>query len=170
MPWLLVIWWRKEARYQHPWYQFSTPWTLPSQPQKAYLSSSWMVWLNISHKMWWQRFWWYEIFICVRRHHDALWPQRSKLIGLDWPTQWRHQAITWNNVDVSSIAFSDIHLRAFSQYASQSTITKIRLQNAYNISFKSAGGQLVKQFHEIRRVIKSCPVSGVLSHLIALIW
>ena len=41
---------------------------------------------------------------------------------------WRHQAITWTNVDLSSIRFSDIHLQAISQEIPQSSITNINLK------------------------------------------
>ena len=38
---------------------------------------------------------------------------------------WRHQAITWTNVDLSSVRSSDIHLRASSQEIPQPSITEI---------------------------------------------
>ena len=42
--------------------------------------------------------------------------------------KWRHQAVTWNNVDLSSIKPSDIHLRAITQEIPQPLITEISLQ------------------------------------------
>ena len=44
---------------------------------------------------------------------------------------WRPQAITWTNVDWSSVKSSDIHIRKFSQEISQQAITKIRLKITY---------------------------------------
>ena len=34
--------------------------------------------------------------------------------GLVTPFAWRHQAITWTNVDLSSVKFNGIHLKAIS--------------------------------------------------------
>ena len=51
-----------------------------------------------------------------------------------WPkdTIWRqHQAITWTNVDWSSVKSSDIHIRAISQETPQPSITKIFLKITY---------------------------------------
>ena len=36
----------------------------------------------------------------------------SQLWLRQWLVAWRHQAITWTNVNLSSVTFSDIHLRA----------------------------------------------------------
>ena len=44
---------------------------------------------------------------------------------------WRHQAITWTNVDWSSVKSSDIHIRAISQEMPQPSITKFRLKITY---------------------------------------
>ena len=38
---------------------------------------------------------------------------------------WQHQAITWPNVDSSSVSSSDIHLRVISQEIPQPPITKL---------------------------------------------
>ena len=45
-----------------------------------------------------------------------------------WLVAWRHQTITWTNVDWSSVKSSDIHIRAISQEMPQPTITKICLK------------------------------------------
>ena len=42
-----------------------------------------------------------------------------------WLVAWRHQAITWTNVDWSSVKSSDIHIRTISQEMSQPSIIKI---------------------------------------------
>ena len=44
---------------------------------------------------------------------------------------WRHQAITWTNIDWSSVKSSDIHIRAISQEMSQLSVTKIHLKITY---------------------------------------
>ena len=45
-----------------------------------------------------------------------------------WLVAWRHQAITWTNVDLSSLRSSDVHLRAISLEISQPSVTKISLK------------------------------------------
>ena len=63
---------------------------------------------------------------------------------------WRHQAIT--NVDLSSVSYSDIHLRTISHDVLQPSITNISL----NITFlKSPGGQWVIVF-EYHVIISIC--------------
>ena len=44
---------------------------------------------------------------------------------------WRHQAITWINVDLSSVRFSGIHLRSILQEITQSSVTEISLKITY---------------------------------------
>ena len=44
---------------------------------------------------------------------------------------WLHQAITWTNVDWSSLKSSDINVRAISQEMPQPSITKICLKITY---------------------------------------
>ena len=60
---------------------------------------------------------------------DAIWQQRSgsKLVQV-MACCWRHQAITWTNIDWSSMKSSDIHIGAISQQMPQSSITKICLK------------------------------------------
>ena len=41
---------------------------------------------------------------------------------------WRHQAITWTNVDLPSLKSCDVHLRAISLDISQPSVTKISLK------------------------------------------
>ena len=48
-----------------------------------------------------------------------------------WLVAWRHQAITWTNVDWSSVKSSDIHIRAISQEMPQPPITNICLKITY---------------------------------------
>ena len=45
-----------------------------------------------------------------------------------WLVAWLHQAITWTNVDWSSVKSSDIHIRAISQEMPQPSITIICLK------------------------------------------
>ena len=45
-----------------------------------------------------------------------------------WPDAWRHQAITWINVDLLWIRFCDIHIMAISQEITKPQITKIHLR------------------------------------------
>ena len=46
-----------------------------------------------------------------------------------WLVAWWHQAITWTNVDWSSVKSSDIHIRAISQEMSQPSISNIFLKS-----------------------------------------
>ena len=45
-----------------------------------------------------------------------------------WLVAWWHQAITWTNVDMSSLRSSDVHLRAISFEISEPSVTKISLK------------------------------------------
>ena len=49
----------------------------------------------------------------------------GKKLHMYWLVAWRHQAITWPNVDSSSVSSSDIHLRVISQEIRQPPITKL---------------------------------------------
>ena len=60
-------------------------------------------------------------------------PERSSLpvcLRL-WLVAWWHHAITWTNVDLSSVRSSGIHLRAISQEIPQPLFTKVSLKIAY---------------------------------------
>ena len=46
------------------------------------------------------------------RSSDAIWRHRSGSTLAQWLVAWRHQAITWTNVDLSSVRSCSIHLRA----------------------------------------------------------
>ena len=48
-----------------------------------------------------------------------------------WLVAWWHQAITWTNVDLLSVHFNDIYLRAILQATYQPAITKINLKIIY---------------------------------------
>ena len=67
--------------------------------------------------------------------NDAIWQHRSRstlVQVMAWCLHaWRHQAITWTNVDWSSAKSNDIHIRAISQEMPQPPITEIRLKITY---------------------------------------
>ena len=66
-----------------------------------------------------------------------------------WLVVWRHQAITWTNVDWSSVESSDIHIRAISQEMPRPSITKIHLKIThlkFNSNFPGAS-DLTYLFH-----------------------
>ena len=44
-----------------------------------------------------------------------------------WLVAWRHQAITWTNVDLSSVRSSGVHLSAILQEMPQPSVTEISL-------------------------------------------
>ena len=60
----------------------------------------------------------------------------NKTAAPSWPDPlyaWRHQAITWTNVDLSSVRSIDIQLMTISQEMPQPLITKISLKNTYEL-------------------------------------
>ena len=78
-----------------------------------------------------------------------------------WLVAWRHQIITWTNVDLSSERFRDIELRGISHknsYQSLSLAWKLLIQ----ISFKYSRGQ--RTMHVFSVQTKHLRVSTDLSH------
>ena len=63
--------------------------------------------------------------LVILTHCDLVTPYGDKDLGQH---AWRHQAITWTNVDWSSVKSSDIHIRAISQEMPQPSITEIFLK------------------------------------------
>ena len=63
---------------------------------------------------------------------DAIWRQRSgSTLAQIMACCLLHQAITWTNVDWSSVKSSDIHIKAISQEMPQPSITEICLEMTY---------------------------------------
>ena len=63
---------------------------------------------------------------------DTIWQHRSgSTLVQVMVVAWRHQAITWTNVDLSSVRFRDIQLRGISQDITQPSITKFSLKITY---------------------------------------
>ena len=54
----------------------------------------------------------------------------------EWRFAWRHQVITWTRIDLSSLIYTYIHLRAISQDKIQSLIGNIGLKISY-LKFQS---------------------------------
>ena len=92
-------------------------------------------------------------------HWGLVTPYGSRDLGQHWLRQWlgawRHQAITWTNVDLSSLRSSDIHLRAVSHLIPLPPFTKIRLKIAY-IRFHS-------NLPEVNKLTVDAIVSAVFS-------
>ena len=65
---------------------------------------------------------------------NSLWPNDAICIDLgqhwlmQWLVAWRHQAIAWTNVDLSSVRSSYINLMAISQKINQSSMTKTNMK------------------------------------------
>ena len=57
-----------------------------------------------------------------------------------WFVAWRHQAITWTNVDFSSVRSIVIHLRTILQKIPQPPIIKISLKMSFLIFFSNLPG------------------------------
>ena len=68
-------------------------------------------------------------------HYGLVMPYSNIDLGQHWLGQWlaawRHQAITWANVDLPSVRASDIHLRAILQKIHQPPIIEISLKTNY---------------------------------------
>ena len=45
---------------------------------------------------------------------------------------WQHQAITWTNVEFSSLRSNDIHMKAILQETPQPSVTEISLKITWN--------------------------------------
>ena len=62
-------------------------------------------------------------------HWGLVTPYGDKDLGRHWLrywlVAWRHQVITWTNVDLSLVRSSDIHIRASSQEVPEPSITEI---------------------------------------------
>ena len=75
-------------------------------------------------------------------------PYGDRKLGQHWPrywlVAWRHQAITWTNVDFSSIKSCGVHVRTISQEIPQPSITKISLKITSLKCIKFLGSQWAK--------------------------
>ena len=83
--------------------------------------------------------------------NDAIWQHRSRstlVQVMAWCLHaWRHQAITWTNVDWSSAKSNDIHIRAISRDASTTNHWNPFENNISKSSFRFPRGQWVKEQH-----------------------
>ena len=63
---------------------------------------------------------------------------------------WRHQAITWNNVEWSSVKSSEIHIRAISQETPKPSLTKICLKIKHFLKFiQISQGPMSKTYRKL---------------------
>ena len=82
-------------------------------------------------------------------HCGLVTPFGTRDLGQHWFSQWlvawRHQAITWTNVDLSSLRSHDVNLMAISLEISLPSVTKIGLKIIFLKNLlKSPRGQWVK--------------------------
>ena len=74
-------------------------------------------------------------FFAILTHYGLVTPYGDTDLGQHWLrlwlVAWRHQAITWTNVDLSSVKSSDIHRNTIALEISQPPITKISLKMTY---------------------------------------
>ena len=112
---------------------------------------------EIPANMWKDSYFWDPIFVtmlCLHMsqlltHCGLVTPYGARYLSRHWfrwwLDAWRHQAITWTNVDLSSVRSRDIHLRKISQSIPHPSSTEITLKITYlKIPFKSHRGQWVK--------------------------
>ena len=81
---------------------------------------------------------WYWVYMPVDSllPSDAIWRQRSwSTLAQIMSVAWQHQAITWTNVDLSSVRSIDNRLWAISRKISQPTMTLHSLKNSYSKLF-----------------------------------
>ena len=89
---------------------------------------------------------WYVLFgkTSVYTIH-SLWPSGDIDFGQHWPrwwlVSWGHQATTWCNVDLLSLKFTDIHLRAILQ--DMSHINQSIIWEIFTFSSKFPRGQWI---------------------------
>ena len=83
--------------------------------------------------------------LIVLTHCGLVTPYGDRDLGQHWLRKWlvawQHQAITWTNIDWSSVMSSDNHIRAISHKMPQPSITKIHLKITYlkfNSNFSGA--------------------------------
>ena len=99
-------------------------------------------------------------------HCGLVTPYSDRDLGQHWLRQWlvawRHQAITWTNVDWSSMKSSDIHIRAISQGMLQPSINKIRLKKT-NLEFNSnfPGANELNTFYKNKIIYPSSLLNGM---------
>ena len=82
----------------------------------------------------WQqmKFVWSYFSVIMLTHCGLVTPYGDRDLGQHWLRQWLvawlHQAITWTNVDLSSVRSSGVHLRPISQEIPQPSVTEISLK------------------------------------------
>ena len=76
-----------------------------------------------------------------------IWDNISSANGL---FAWRHLAITWTNVDLSSVTSHDIHVRSILQVIPQPSITKISSKITYLRFHSSLPGanEFINDWHD----------------------
>ena len=98
-----------------------------------------------------------ETEICCFRVIDSLWPSIAiwwHRTWLTWLVAWRHQPITWTDVDLSSVRSSGSHLRAILQQIPQPSINRISMTITYLNFVQISHGSKSYCFREC--VIKLC--------------
>ena len=75
-----------------------------------------------------------------------------------WPVAWRHQAITWTNVNLSSLWSIDVHLRAVSVEISQPSVTKISLNIIFLRFYWNLPG--VSELTRVYDFMRICVLTG----------
>ena len=86
-----------------------------------------------------------------------------------WLVAWLHQAITWPNVDLSSVRSSDIHQSAISQETPQPLIIKVKLKINHLKSHSNLPGAnelMLPGSHYRTTLLMPCPILKSLQ----LIW
>ena len=80
-----------------------------------------------------------------------------------WLVAWRHQAITWTNVDLSSVWSSGIHLRSISSEIPQPPFTKVSLKITYlKLNWNLPGANELRQHPHIE-TSPWCPSAKVIN-------
>ena len=110
--------------------------------------------------------------------HCGLWtPYGDRYLGQHWLREWlvarRHQAITWTNVDLSSVRSCSIHRKALSWEDLKIAINKTRLKITFLESYSDLPGanELTYELHyDSERGCCACSPILCLSHAVTMKW
>ena len=98
-------------------------------------------------------------------HWGLVMPFGDRDLGQHWLRQWlvtwRHQAITWTNIDLSSVRCSGIHLRAISSEIPQPPFTKVSLKITHlklNQNLPGANELIVMRNPGLESLSRSCVI------------
>ena len=95
-----------------------------------------------------------EVPVKSLRPRDAIcWQRLGSALAQAMVVAWRHQAITWTNVDLSSVRSSYIHLMAISPKIHQSSMTKINMKITHLKCHYNLSGAIALKYDTVLHTI-----------------